>query len=265
MPKYYEMGFKMTKFPQIFREADFPPPGFFPQHPQPPQQTRPLNTTALPGNPTPPEPPSAPSSAPSSAVDSRSSTPVSTGPGASWADFGKGVPRNKIINIAPNKRLSGPTSKRYYLVNKDGERIDEQLRTPHPELFERYNARIRNENHGLKYCNTCNFFGQDKCTKTGDYKHGPCNLQPPELEVYRFVARTSKCPLDLWCDSFTCPYSHNCKFGSSCDKGHECRFATTHHMNRVRVVDIYYGCCWTDRMQVPCKKIYEDGTSEVVK
>ncbi|ROV91204.1 hypothetical protein VMCG_09359 [Cytospora schulzeri] len=234
MPKYHDLGFKMTSFPKVFRKKDFPPHGSMPLITQPPQQARPSNAIATTSAVSPP-----------AAADSRSSTPVSSGSGtgpasSSWAAVGKGgLPPNKTIDIGPVKRTPGSSGKKYYLVNKEGERIDESLRTPAPELFERYNARIKNENRGLKFCNTCNFVGTDKCTQTGDFRHGPVNLPPAEFEVYRFLVRTTRCPSDVWCQKIDCPYSHHCKYGSSCDKDWECKFNDTHHMSRVGTVESF--------------------------
>ncbi|ROV96137.1 hypothetical protein VSDG_05025 [Cytospora chrysosperma] len=242
-PKYYDLGFRMASFPNIFRQQDFPPPGPTPLSPQSPKQTRSSNSAALSSVISPP-----------AAVESRSSTPVSSGsgsgsgPGSTWAAVGKSsMPLNKTIDIAPTKRASGSVGKKYYLVNKEGERVDEPLRTPASELFDRYNARIKNENHGLKFCNTCNFAGPDKCPQTGDFKHGANNLPPAEFEVYRFLVRTTKCPSEVWCHKVDCPYSHHCKFGSNCEKDWECKFNATHHMSRV-----------------PYRKIFEDGSSQLV-
>lgn len=219
MPKYHELGFKMTKFPQIFRQQDFPPPGSMSFNPQSPLQMKSNNIVTVPK----PSPPS-------SVTDSRSSTPVLMGQGSSWAAVGKnGLSQNKTIDIAPSKK----TTRKSYLVNKDNERIDEPLRSPPTEIFERFNARIKTENQGLKFCNTCNFSGPDKCSMMGDFKHGLANLPASEFQVYRYLVRTAKCPNDLWCDNFNCAYSHHCKYGANCEKGWDCKFVTTHHIDRV--------------------------------
>jgi hypothetical protein len=243
-PKYYDLGFRITSFPDIFRQQDFPPPGPTPLSPQSPKQTRPSNAAALSSVISPP-----------AAVESRSSTPISngsgsgSGPGSTWAAVGKSsMPLNKTIDIAPTKRMSGSAGKKYYLVNKEGERVDEPLRTPASELFDRYNARIKNENHGLKFCNTCNFAGPDKCPQTGDFKHGANNLPPAEFEVYRYLVRTTKCPNEVWCHKVDCPYSHHCKFGPNCEKDWECKFNATHHISRVSTVvfSSQVFCCETN-------------------
>lgn len=228
MPKYYELGFKMTSFPKIFRQQDFPPPGPALPSPPSPQQTRSNNAVSLSNAASPP-----------ATVERRSTTPVSaSGPGSSWAAVGKsGLPLNKTIDIAPTKKMSGSAGKKYYLLNKDNERVDEPLRAPSAELFDRYNMRIKNENRGLKFCNTCNFQGPDKCTHTGEFKHGASNLPPAEFEVYRYLVRTTKCPSELACRKVDCPYSHHCNFGSNCKKDHACKFVDTHHISRVSAVE----------------------------
>lgn len=234
MPKYHDLGFAMTSFPNIFREQDFPPPGSATPSSPPPLQPRSHNIITA-SSLISPQPAAA-----AAAAEKRPSTPMSsTNSISSWASVGKAsLPPNKTIDIAPAKRTSGSSGapgggKKYYLVNKDSERVDEPMRTPPSELFERYNARIKTENRGLKFCNTCNFFGPDRCSQKGDFRHGAGSLSPAEFEVYRFLVRTTRCPSELWCERVDCPYSHHCKFGASCERDYECKFVDTHYMSRV--------------------------------
>ncbi|ROW03856.1 hypothetical protein VPNG_07250 [Cytospora leucostoma] len=179
-PKYYDMGFTMVKFPEIFRQQDFLPPGSKPLSPQ--SSFKPTSITI-----------GSPSAAPSPprASESRSPAPVSTSKETSWAEVSKGgVSLNKTIGITPPKT---PSASKFYFVNKKGQRIDETLLRPPPEHFNTFNERIEYDNFGQKYCNTCNFLGPEKCSHRGDFKHGVSNMTQPEFEAYRYLVRTTKC------------------------------------------------------------------------
>lgn len=198
-PKFYELGFGMTKFPGIFRTEDFS-----------------RITTSF-----------------ASQEPNRATTPVLSPSGAtSWATSARtGLATSSgTIDIAPAKRASDGNTKKYYLVNAQDERVDEQLPNPPPRAQHQLDTRVQDENGGLNFCNQCNFFGPETCDKLTSFRHGKANLTPGEQLVLRQKVRGLPCSVGSWCFDPKCPYGHHCRFGYKCNKGEQCRFVSTHHV-----------------------------------
>lgn len=261
-PKYHELGFGMTKLPDIFRAEDFPPP---------PTSHPPVSPSSAPEQPN----RSNGVASPFSPIENRAPTPVTsaTTGAASWASSARnGLPASsRMIDIAPAKRATDGAAKKYYLVNAQNERVDEALPKTTPQMYEQFNARIQNENGGRKFCNQCNFFGPETCNQLTDYRHGRVMLPPGEALVLRHMVRNNQCSESSWCADVNCPYSHHCRYGYMCTKGEACKFSSTHHVNAV---------CWlvlapvcresdspgplTDTTQKPNRKIFADGSSKLI-
>lgn len=222
-PKYHELGFGMTKFPEIFRAEDFPPP---------PSPYQPISSPISPDQ----SSRAGGVASPFPAIENRAPTPVTsiaTG-AASWANSARnGLPASRTIDITPAKRAADGAAKKYYLVNAQNERVDEALPKATPQMFEQFNARLQNENQGRKFCNQCNFFGPETCNQLADYRHGRVPLPPGEALVLKHMVRNNQCSESSWCVNVECPYAHHCRYGSMCTKGSMCRFAATHYVNPV--------------------------------
>lgn len=223
-PKFYDLGFRMTKFPLIFRTEDFnlPPPSYPAAGPAPALQA-PTRAEGV--------------ASPFPALENRAPTPVtgSTGP-QTWARSASNghTASSRMIDITPAKRAADGNSKRYYLVNAQNERVDEPLPKGTQQAYDMMTARINNENGGRKFCNQCYFFGPDTCNQLSDFRHGKVNLTPAEELVLKQMVRGLPCASSSWCSDPNCPYGHNCKYGSNCNNPGVCKFATTHHVNTVR-------------------------------
>jgi hypothetical protein len=60
--------------------------------------------------------------------------------------------------------------------------------------------------------------------------------------VLRQMVRGLPCSDGSWCDDINCPYGHNCRYGSYCNNPGGCKFASTHHVNKV---------CWLVHFLIP--------------
>jgi hypothetical protein len=226
-PKFCELGFGMTKFPDIFREEDFihPPTSHSTSSPVP-FPSEPTRTNGV-ASPFPPP-------------ENRAPTPVKSLPSTStsatsWASSARnGIsPSSRMIDITPAKRASDSNRKKYYLVNAQNERVDEPLPKPPASAQDSLRARIREENGGLNYCNQCNFFGPDSCDKTAYFRHGKASLTPAEELQLRSMVRGLPCSSSSYCADPSCPYGHLCKYGPRCSNPSGCKFASVHHVNPV--------------------------------
>ncbi|CAN8099631.1 unnamed protein product [Discula destructiva] len=263
---YYSLGFKMTRFPSIFRSEDFPPA---PSR----MNTSTINTTRaetpVNGRITPPSaypsrtgsisdqarlasPFGAPSMTTTSqrgitSSDSRAPTPSTAAAAAaaaqnsSWVTVSKnGLPQNKTIDIAPAKKKQ----KAFYVLNRENERVDLQLPKHTPMAAQSFQARIKEQ--GQNFCNRCHINGPDNCDQTDQrYRHGKADLAPDEFLVLRTKVRSLPCEYGPQCPDMNCALGHHCRNGRNCTLL-TCRFADTHHMD-IR----------------PYKKVFEDGTTEL--
>jgi len=210
----------------LIRPAVVSPP---PQpRPQPPPMTEaPAASKAA----TPQPPPPAP------AAESSANGAVKA---ASWAAMSKnGAVPNSKINIAPSKKTPTP---KYYLVNRDFERVDQELPRFDTAAMARFMAKRKAKGN---HCNEYHLKGVDCSDEYCNYHHGE-RLGKAETLVLQHLARGGVCNLGSECEDPDCYYGHHCRFGRHCTNG-ECKFAHLHH------VDL-----------IPCYRVYEDGTQEKV-
>ncbi|KAL1844774.1 hypothetical protein VTK73DRAFT_1819 [Phialemonium thermophilum] len=216
-PGFHALGFRMTSMPNVFRSQPLPD----------------KSVNSLPVRP-------ASTSTDGAAVPTPSGSsvsPPSDHTAASWAALGKNGLPSKTINVAPKK----PAPPRFYLVNKHGERLDEELPRWDPNAEKRFSKRIKETGN---MCNNYQLRGRCPDGEFCPYDHGE-RLGPAELLVLRHKARSLKCQNGPWCDDPQCFYGHHCRFGKGCTNP-SCRFADTHHIDLT-----------------PAKKIYDDGRVEV--
>ncbi|POS69210.1 C-x8-C-x5-C-x3-H type zinc finger protein [Diaporthe helianthi] len=231
-PKFHELGFRMTKFPGIFRTEDFSHPTKL--HPPAISTAVLQDRNRANGVASPPQ-----------LLESRAPTPVMSPSGAgSWASSARNgmTSSSKVIDIKPAKRASDV--KKFYLVNAQNERVDGPLPKAPPQAHESLLNRIERENGGRNFCNQCNFFDPETCSTQADFKHGKADLTPGEELVLRQKVRGILCPQGSWCEVFDCPFGHHCRYGSNCNNPGACKFATTHHK--------------------PSRKIFEDGSYKLL-
>jgi len=141
-----------------------------------------------------------------------------------WAAMSKnGTVPNHRINIAPRK----PPPRKFYLVNKDDERVDEDLPRFDPAAEKRYQA--RKAEHG-SHCNEFYLKGQCDPKYCSHYHGSP--LPKAEALVLRHKARTGVCNYGSECDDPDCYYGHHCRYGRHCNNS-DCRFSHLHHVDLV--------------------------------
>jgi hypothetical protein len=176
-----------------------------------------------------PQAPVKPAATAAAAAAAAAETPLANGSTAaaptSWAAMSKtGAAPNGKINIASAKK---PAPRKSYLVNKDGERVDEDLPRFDPAAEKRYQA--RKAEHG-SHCNE--FYLKGHCDpKYCVYYHGD-PLPKAEMLVLRHKARTGACNYGSTCDDPDCYYGHHCRYGRHCTNS-DCRFSHLHHVDTV--------------------------------
>ncbi|KAB5516958.1 hypothetical protein GE09DRAFT_979399, partial [Coniochaeta sp. 2T2.1] len=235
LPGFRELQLPFTRF-TVFRSESLPNVApraqTLPPPPAPPQQR---STSELSVNTQ--SRPSVSSPAPGDVASPTGGAPVNAKP-TSYAAMSKtGAVPNSTISIAPTK----PPVRKFYLVNKDYERVDKPLPNVDPAAEKRYFARRKVEG---SYCNehylkgTCD---PNYCK----HVHGP-PLPKPDLVVIQHKARSLPCINESHCDDVDCYYGHHCKYGRHCTNG-ECRFSNLHYVDTN-----------------PAIRVYEDGTEEAV-
>lgn len=241
---YYQMGFKMTSFPDVFRREDFPQVESLPTRvintvsPPPPAPSHRPRPSSISEALQPAAPPSAtPIGQTAPANGSHAAAPVSSpvsAPGTSWATVGKGgIAKGQTISIASSRKAA--PKKRFYLLNMNSERVDGPLPQYNAAAERRFNERIQDQG-GLNFCNQCAIFGPDSCYQRDmRHKHGDPCLSEDEFNVLLNKARNLVCKMKLECADPICPYSHHCrKGGKECLDGSACKRADTHHVDIVR-------------------------------
>nr|OQO22478.1 hypothetical protein B0A51_10110 [Rachicladosporium sp. CCFEE 5018]OQO25470.1 hypothetical protein B0A51_07339 [Rachicladosporium sp. CCFEE 5018] len=244
-PGFVDLGFRMVRFPTIFRETNLPDyrvrPAASIATPAPPT-TLPMRSAsnmqvaaqsfvpqqqAAPGAPT-----AQPRRSPAPSTDSAASS--------TWAKVGKPGADSKTIDIAPKKKTQRP----FLYLNVDDERIDTAIPKPDHMALKRFDARVKDVG---KCCNDYYLLG--KCAlgeEYCDYIHNE-KLTPSELLVLKHKARSRSCPMRHSCREISCTYGHNCNRGKACLMD-QCWFADTHSMD-----------------MEPAKKVYEDGSDEWIQ
>ncbi|KAI0380210.1 hypothetical protein F5Y04DRAFT_257721 [Hypomontagnella monticulosa] len=148
------------------------------------------------------------------------------------------------------KSLAGTPEKtktrKYYLVNSVGQRVDEPLPQADEASIQRFNERRSKERPGTGPCNRFHLNGlcdEGECS----YFHAP-RLGLGEQLIVRIKARGSFCHNKGDCMLADCYWGHQCKYesyGKICQRRDACTFAETHGTDLV-----------------PAEKVYEDGSRE---
>ncbi|OIW33030.1 hypothetical protein CONLIGDRAFT_609591 [Coniochaeta ligniaria NRRL 30616] len=162
-------------------------------------------------------------------------TPTSGGAArtpTTWAALSKnGAVPNSKINIAPKKA----PSRKFYLVNKDNERVDEELPRFDPAAEKRYQARKAEHR---SHCNEFHLKGECDPKYCPHYHGTP--LPKAEALVLRHKARSGVCNYGSECDDPDCYYGHHCRYGRHCTNS-ECRFGHLHHVDLVCIIPSFRG------------------------
>lgn len=267
-PNYYDLGFRMTSFPKVFRQQDFAQMDALPRittNPRdkhsPPTST---NHNGTPGASAMSEPSESPAVPPAKVPSQAPSLPPVSAQGSACDAVGMGgVSNDQKTNAAPNKKTTQKQPS-YYIANRDDERLDQPLPPTKATATQSFTKRTRKKD----FCLLCAFNGPDACAQVDlRTQHGDPNLSSDEFIVLQHKARHFRCKRDAYCGKPECPRSHHCPYGSqACDQGDACLWASTHHM------DIVSSCLWlthdlwtlTNNLQRPYKKVYQDGTIELL-
>lgn len=151
-------------------------------------------------------------------------------PTNTWAVVSKnGTAPNGRIDIGSSKKPAAP---KYYLINKNGERVDEELPKTDPSAKQRYEARQKKLGN---HCNEYHLKGVDCDAEYCSYIHLE-RLSKAEALVLQHKARGGVCNFGSGCNDPDCYYGHTCRYGSrSCTLGAECRFQDFHHVDTVSI------------------------------
>lgn len=222
LPGFCALGFSRVNFNDVFRSSPLPDKLPFPARTLVPSAEITLVATAPPG-------------LSGSPVGENGFPPPSSN---SWAVLSKNGAAAKTINISAKK----PPAPKYYVVNSNGERLDEELPRWDSAAEKRFAARLR-ENGNL-----CNFYHlRATCPDPAycGYAHGD-RLTAGEVLVLRHKARSLLCSTGSDCKDPECFYGHHCRYGRSCNNTN-CRFVPTHYVQIA-----------------PAARIYDDGTEEKI-
>ncbi|KAK4140950.1 uncharacterized protein C8A04DRAFT_14489 [Dichotomopilus funicola] len=249
---FRKFAFKRIAFPSVFRSEPIPsrtaaPPGFAATTTLPPfssVRTSPPPSVVSPvanglhGLPSPAATASPKLAAPAQVATP--ATPKSEPAQSSYANIGRNSgPPN--INIGVQKKA--PTTRPFYQLNKNDERVDVTLGKPDANAVK--SLEDRRQMSGMNLCNRYHLAGNCKNNNCNFY-HGE-RLTPAQLLALRHRTRNLVCGSGHLCREATCNLGHHCSNPGSCYFGDDCRFSEMHGM------DI-----------TPTIKIYEDGTREVV-
>ncbi|KAK1974187.1 C-x8-C-x5-C-x3-H type zinc finger protein [Colletotrichum cereale] len=144
----------------------------------------------------------------------------------------------KTIDISIAKKAP---ARKYYLLNKDSQRIDEPLPKIDPAAEKRFKDRMNREGN---FCN--NYHLQNNC-KNPDchYIHGE-KLSAGELLVLKQKSRGIPCSMGSECDDINCTLGHHCKWFRDCNHSY-CRFDGLHNIDGK-----------------PRVKVFEDGSMKII-
>ncbi|GIZ39005.1 hypothetical protein CKM354_000239800 [Cercospora kikuchii] len=242
-PGYVELGLRRIQMPTLFR-SDNLPGGPVKSMPTVALEA-PKNFAGMPNAVLSPQPKKLPNrtglstQAQNAAIMPKSPSPAPSNEsnGSSWATIGKNGGPTKTINIAPQKK----PDRKFILVNRYNERIDEDLPRTDPAAENRFQKRT--ETYG-KHCNSYHLLGRCERGEYCDYHHGE-KLTAGERLVLKHKARSLSCPKKIACADPICPYGHHCKYGGGHCYFDRCYYADTHTMDLE-----------------PAKKIYDDGSEE---
>ncbi|KAF4828203.1 hypothetical protein CGCTS75_v007569 [Colletotrichum tropicale] len=172
----------------------------------------------------------------------RVASPQSSSGGAqtptSWSVVTK-VSTGKTIDISSKK----PAPKKYYLLNVESQRVDEQFPRIDPNVEKRFKERMTKSGKNL-----CNNFHLHGFCKNGDacpFLHGE-KLSQGELTLLKQKSRGIPCNDMSGCDNADCMLGHHCRWLKNCEHS-SCRFQGYHDIDTK-----------------PRVKVYEDGTTQML-
>ncbi|OHW91186.1 c-x8-c-x5-c-x3-h type zinc finger protein [Colletotrichum incanum] len=155
-----------------------------------------------------------------------------------WSAVSKTPSAPKTIDISTAKKT--PVRK-YYLLNKDSQRIDEPLPKIDPAAEKRFKERM---SKGGNFCN--NYHLHNNCKNPEcPYVHGE-KLSPGELLVLKQKSRGIPCSMGSDCDDINCTLGHHCRWLRDCNHNY-CRFEGYHDID-----------------SKPRVKVFEDGSMKVI-
>ncbi|KAK1598924.1 C-x8-C-x5-C-x3-H type zinc finger protein [Colletotrichum navitas] len=150
---------------------------------------------------------------------------------AQWTAVTRAPTAPKTIDISPAKKA---LARKYYLLNKDSQRIDEPLPKIDPAAEKRFKDRMSREGN---FCNNYHLLNNCKNTECY-YVHGE-KLSAGELLVLKQKSRGIPCSMGSECDDINCTLGHHCKWFRDCNHAY-CRFEGLHNIDgkpRVKVFD----------------------------
>lgn len=141
--------------------------------------------------------------------------------------------RNKIRKTQYNgsSRSSWDNAERIVLLNINNERVDPPAPNFNSIRFGKFMSRYEKKklchfHYLLGICNSLN------CPYTHHVE-----LNPEELNMFRYCTRRLRCSSGLSCRELRCIYGHICPYETAgfCKKGRECAFRSVHNVNRTAV------------------------------
>ncbi|KAJ0145641.1 hypothetical protein CTA2_1003, partial [Colletotrichum tanaceti] len=145
---------------------------------------------------------------------------------ASWSIVGKAPAASKTIDISSTKKAP---ARKYYLMNRDSQRIDEPLPRVDPAVDKRFHDRMSKEG---KFCN--NYHLNNACRNPEcPFVHGE-KLSPSELVVLKQKSRGILCSMGSDCVDINCFSGHHCRWLRDCTHSY-CRFEGYHNIDNVRL------------------------------
>ncbi|KXH31747.1 C-x8-C-x5-C-x3-H type zinc finger protein [Colletotrichum nymphaeae SA-01] len=131
---------------------------------------------------------------------------------------------------------------KYYLMNADGQRIDELLPKVDPAVEKGFNMRM--VGLGKKFCNNYHLHG--KCNYPGcNYIHGN-KISASEMIPLKKKSRGIPCNAGSDCVDVNCIFGHHCRWLKACTYVY-CHFGGSHDIN-----------------PKPRTKCFEDGSTKIV-
>ncbi|KAK2035050.1 C-x8-C-x5-C-x3-H type zinc finger protein [Colletotrichum zoysiae] len=171
---------------------------------------------------------------------SRITSPPSNGSQTTpqWTAVTRAPAAPKTIDISPAKKAA---ARKYYLLNKDSQRIDEPLPKIDPAAEKRFKERMSREGN---FCNNYHLLNSCKNPECY-YVHGE-KLSAGELLVLKQKSRGIPCSMGSECDDIGCTLGHHCKWFRDCNHVH-CRFEGLHDIDGK-----------------PRVKVFEDGSMKII-
>ncbi|KAL0929525.1 C-x8-C-x5-C-x3-H type zinc finger protein [Colletotrichum truncatum] len=131
-----------------------------------------------------------------------------------------------VIDISPAKRA--PVLK-YYLLNKDGQRVDEELSEINPAAESSFNGKVKK--HETNFCNYYHL--RNNCKNLAcQYIHGD------KLSQGELLSRGIPCSMGSNCVDIDCTSGHHCRWLRDCHHKY-CRFEGYHDIDSTPRVKVF--------------------------